>query len=165
MIKCLSVDRRVGCSMRDASAAGARSERSKARAQRASVHPPTAISPFLSGLSRSLSVLRRLVPLLLARLRLRQTCYVITVGAHSGKFSVSSRVAATLCPRPSQRSRQLRTVRLWHTNSDKFMNYVLKFVWTHVTLDPDSAEKIALWRYVIYFDVKKSKRFFYFEIP
>lgn len=64
-----------------------------------------AISPFLSGLSRSLSVLRRLVPLLLARLRLRQTCYVITVGAHSGKFSVSSRVAATLGSRPSQSAR------------------------------------------------------------
>lgn len=112
--------------------------------------PPTAISPFLSSLSRSLSVLRRLVPLLLARLRLRQTCYVITVGAHSGKFSVSLRVAATLGPRPSQRSRQPRTVRLWHTNSDKFMNYVLTFVWTYVTLDPDTAEKLALRRYVDY---------------
>ncbi|CAG9579781.1 unnamed protein product [Danaus chrysippus] len=54
----------------------------------------TSISPFLP-LSLSLSVLRRAVPLLLARLRLRQTCYVITVGAQCGKFSVLTRVAAT----------------------------------------------------------------------
>lgn len=70
-----------------------------------------AISPFLSGLSLSLSVLRRLVPLLLARLRLRQTCYVITVGAHSGKFSVSWRVAATLSSRQHCARVDRRTVR------------------------------------------------------
>lgn len=70
-----------------------------------------AISPFLSGLLRSLSVLQWLVPLLLARLRLRQTCYVITVGAHSAKFSVLSRLAATLGSRPSQRALSSGTVR------------------------------------------------------
>ncbi|GBP49919.1 hypothetical protein EVAR_29532_1 [Eumeta japonica] len=63
-------------------------------------HWPRRLSPFLSGLSFSLSVLRRLVPLLLARLRLRQTCYVITVGAHSVKFSVSPRVVAALARVP-----------------------------------------------------------------
>lgn len=85
------------------------------RSPRASESGPAiadrAISPFLSGLSRSLSVLRRLVPLLLARLRLRQTCYVITVGAHSAKFSVLSRVAATLGSRPSLRAPSSGTVR------------------------------------------------------
>ncbi|CAH2040528.1 unnamed protein product, partial [Iphiclides podalirius] len=90
---------------------------------------PGAISPFLSVLSLSLSVLRLLVPLLLARLRLRQTCYVITVGAHSGKFSVSWRVAATLSSRQHCARVIGRTVR---TASDirpvKFMNWVLKFV-------------------------------------
>ncbi|KAF9824057.1 hypothetical protein SFRURICE_020323 [Spodoptera frugiperda] len=75
---------------------GSDGERPAARDARSAVSARPAISPFLSKLSLSLSVLRRLVPLLLARLRLRQTCYVITVGAHSGKFSVSSRVAATL---------------------------------------------------------------------
>lgn len=92
----------------------------------------TATSGHLSlslGLSRSLSVLRRLVPLLLARLRLRQTCYVITVGAQSRKFSVSSRVAATLGSRST--ARVFRGLcRLWYTNSEKFMNWVLNFVWT-----------------------------------
>lgn len=80
------------------------------------------------GLSLSLSVLRLLVPLLLARLRLRQTCYVITVVAQCGKFSVSTRVAATLGSRPSQRARITRTVPhcLWYTTSEKFMNWVLK---------------------------------------
>ncbi|CAH0723750.1 unnamed protein product, partial [Brenthis ino] len=58
-------------------------------------------------LSLSLSVLRRLVPLLLARLRLRQTCYVITVGTQCGKFSVSTRVAATLGSRKARASRGL----------------------------------------------------------
>lgn len=85
-----------------------------------------AISPFLSSLSLSLSVLRRLVPLLLARLRLRQTCYVITVGAHSGKFSVSWRVAATLSsPQHSARDVAGLCSRQWYTNSEKFMNWVL----------------------------------------
>lgn len=81
-----------------ARAAGSRGPRRTAVRARAGECAPIAISPFLSSLLRSLSVLRRLVPLLLARLRLRQTCYVITVGAHSAKFSVSTRVAATLGP-------------------------------------------------------------------
>lgn len=78
---------------------------SPALARCPNVRLPTAtVSPFLSDLSLSLSVLRWFVPLLLARLRLRQTCYVITVGTHSCKFSVSSRVAATLSSRTPQRA-------------------------------------------------------------
>lgn len=144
---------RESCGQREARVAGLRwspraSESSPAIADRA-------ISPFLSSLLRSLSVLRRLVPLLLARLRLRQTCYVITVGAHSAKFSVLSRVAATLSSRPSLRAPSSGTVRppviydQW-----KVHELGVEIVWT-ITRDayikPIQITLIPLVRTVFYF--------------